>query len=144
MFAARASPPETSRIMCLTAESDDSRCLASPRTPEKRLPTPCRTTPTPFRARQSPYVLIRIGIVSLSLLTMPLGNPPSAGTLEFKEADTLPQITNMFFTTTKIGLLSQDGRGFVLDRNTNRIEQSDIGVFDRLFPEPRPPAPYEK
>lgn len=95
-------------------------------------------------ARQSPYVVIRIGIVSLSLLTIPLGNPPSAGTLEFKEADTLPSITNMFFTTAKIGLLSQDGRAFVLDRNTNRIEQFDIGVFDRLFPEPRPPAPYEK
>lgn len=63
--------------------------------------------------------------------------------MEFEEADTLPQVDNLLFSASQIGIVSQDGRWFALDRQTHQVHQLDAVQFAQWFPKPWPPQPYE-
>jgi hypothetical protein len=58
--------------------------------------------------------------------------------------DTLPQTENIVFSKRNVGIISKDGRYFVLDRKTETLQQVDAQAFSKQFPEPWPPKPYEK
>lgn len=64
-------------------------------------------------------------------------------TLEFEEGDTLPRIENFLFTASSVGIISKDGRHFVLDRHTEDLQQVETQSFGQHFPGPWPPKPYE-
>lgn len=86
---------------------------------------------------QSPLLLIGL-LISFSAANA-LGNM-----LEFEDVDTLPQVENMVFTASSVGIVSKDGRHFVLDRQTQDLQQVDEPAFTQQFLKPWPPKPYEQ
>jgi hypothetical protein len=90
-------------------------------------------------SRFTPSVLRLFAVlVILVLTTETWGNR-----LEFEEADTLPQVENILFSVSHVGVVSQDGRLFALDRQTQRVHQLDAPMFAQQYPKPWPPKPYE-
>ncbi|NOS81116.1 MAG: hypothetical protein HOP32_05980 [Nitrospira sp.] len=88
---------------------------------------------------RSKYSMIPLaGILIVVLATETWG-----GLLEFEEVDTLPQVENILFTASHVGIVSHDGRLFSLDRQTQDVQQLDSRTFTQQFPEPWPPKPYE-
>jgi hypothetical protein len=80
----------------------------------------------------------------LSLVTiLALATETWGGRIEYEEADSLPQIDNLLFSDSQIGIVSQDGRWFTLDRQTHQVHQLDATQFAQQFPKPWPPQPYE-
>lgn len=65
-------------------------------------------------------------------------------TLEFQDRDTLPQSENIVFAKQHVGIISTDGRYFVLERKTELLQGVNAETFTRQFPSPWPPQPYEK
>ena len=63
---------------------------------------------------------------------------------EFENVDTLPQTENIVFSKRNVGIISKDGRYFVLERKTDRLKQVDAQSFAHQFTGPWPPKPYEK
>ncbi len=88
------------------------------------------------RFKQSMIHLAAVLIVVLATETW-------GGLLEFEEVDTLPQVENILFTASHVGIVSHDGRLFSLDRQTQDVQQLDSQTFSRQFPKPWPPKPYE-
>lgn len=93
---------------------------------------PNRRTPTPSLSRLLALVMI------LALATETWG-----GLLEFEETDILPQVEDLVFSTSQVGLVSHDGRWFALDRQTHQVHQLDAVQFAQQFPKPWPPPPFE-
>ena len=81
---------------------------------------------------------LTVAAVMLALATEGWG-----GRLEFEEKDTLPQVENLLFSASQVGIVSHDGRRFALDRQTRQVQQLDAAQFAQQFPKPWPPLPYE-
>lgn len=67
----------------------------------------------------------------------------TAGGIEFRETDTLPYVENILFSPSSVGIVSQDGRLFRLDRQTDAVRQLDTQAFAQQFPQPWPPKPSD-
>ncbi len=67
----------------------------------------------------------------------------TAGGIEFRETDTLPYVENILFSPSSVGIVSQDGRLFRVDRQTHAVQQLDAQTFARQFPQPWPPKPFD-
>lgn len=67
----------------------------------------------------------------------------TAGGIEFRETDTLPYVENILFSPSSVGIVSQDGRLFRVDRQTHDVEQLDASTFAQQFPQPWPPKPFD-
>ena len=85
------------------------------------------------------YPLFLVSLLVSFFATNALGNM-----LEFEDVDTLPQTENILFSESRVGIISKDGRYFVLDRKTDEFQQVDEQAFTQQFPGPWPPKPYEK
>ena len=89
-----------------------------------------------FRSKQS---MIQLAAVWMVLLA----NETWGNRLEFEEVDTLPQVENILFTASHVGIMSKDGRLFAFDRTTQNVQLLDLQTFSQQFPKPWPPKPYE-
>ena len=67
----------------------------------------------------------------------------TAGGIEFRETDTLPHVENILFSPSSVGIVSQDGRLFRVDRQTHAVHQLDAQAFAQQFPKPWPPKPFD-
>lgn len=67
----------------------------------------------------------------------------TAGGIEFRETDTLPYVENILFSPSSVGIVSQDGRFFRIDRQTQDVRQLDAQAFAQQFPKPWPPKPSD-
>lgn len=82
-------------------------------------------------------VLVLIGFLSgISTLS-------TAGGIEFRDTDTLPYVENILFSPSSLGIVSQDGRLFRVDRQTHAVHQLDVQTFAQQFPKPWPPKPSD-
>lgn len=66
-----------------------------------------------------------------------------AGSIEFQDIDTLPYVENILFSPSSVGVVSQDGRLFRLDRQTHDVQQLDGPTLAQQFPQPWPPKPSD-
>lgn len=85
-------------------------------------------------------------IFAVLVLTGPLSGTSTlstAGGIEFRETDTLPEVENILFSPIAVGIVSQDGRLFRVDRKTRDVQQLDAQAFAQQFPKPWPPKPYD-
>lgn len=67
----------------------------------------------------------------------------AAGGIEFRETDTLPYVENILFNPSSVGIVSQDGRLFRVDRQVQDVQQLDAQTFAQQFPKPWPPKPSD-
>lgn len=86
------------------------------------------------------YSIIQLEIF---LLTVVLASDTWGNRLEFQEVDTFPQVENILFAVSHVGIISKDGRLFAFDRKTQNVQQLDLQTFSQQFPKPWPPKPYE-
>jgi hypothetical protein len=91
------------------------------------------------RRKPAPSLLRLLALVMI----LALSAETWGGRIEFEEADPLPQVENLLFSASHIGIVSQDGRLFALDRQTQQVRQLDAAQFAQQFPNPWPPQPYE-
>lgn len=82
-----------------------------------------------FRSKQS---MIQLAAVWMVLLA----NEIWGNRLEFEEVDTLPQVENILFTASHVGIMSKDGRLFAFDRTTQNVQPLDLQTFSQQFPKP--------
>ncbi|MBX3326455.1 MAG: hypothetical protein U0223_19470 [Nitrospira sp.] len=77
------------------------------------------------------------------LLTTVCSRATLAGLLEFEETDTLPYVENILFSASTVGILSKDGRYFLIDRKTEHVHQVDEAAVVQAIPRPWPQKPWE-
>lgn len=72
-----------------------------------------------------------------------ISTPSVAGGIEFRDTDTLPYVENILFSPSSLGIVSQDGRLFRVDRQSHAVHQLDVQTFAQQFPKPWPPKPSD-
>lgn len=86
---------------------------------------------------QTMIALVFTGLVST------ISTVSTAGGIEFREWDTLPYVENILFSPFSLGIVSQNGRLFRVDRRTHEVQQLDAQIFAQEFPKPWPPKPSD-
>jgi|CXWL01.1.fsa_nt_gi hypothetical protein len=77
------------------------------------------------------------------LLVTVFSSATLSGPLEFEETDTLPYVENILFSASTVGIVSKDGRYFLIDRKTENVHQVDEVAVLHALPRPWPPKPWE-
>ncbi|MDC8449350.1 MAG: hypothetical protein LV473_13460 [Nitrospira sp.] len=92
---------------------------------------------------QSRLTVRTMTVLVLTGLLSGVSTISTAGSIEFRETDTLPYVENILFSPSSVGIVSQDGRLFRIDRQTQDVQQLDVQTFAQQFPKPWPPKPSD-
>ena len=91
----------------------------------------------------APLSVRRMTVLVLTGFLFGISTLSTAGGIEFRETDTLPHVENILFSPSSVGIVSQDGRLFRVDRQTHEVQQLDGPTFAQQFPQPWPPNPSD-
>src|SRR5574338_403430 len=93
-----------------------------------------------IRSRWLAQMMIALALMGL---VSSVSTISTAGGIEFRETDTLPYVENILFSPSSVGIVSQDGRLFRVDRQSHDVQQLDAQTFAQQFPTPWPPKPSD-
>lgn len=96
-----------------------------------------------FKLLQSRWTVRTMTALVLTGLLSGVSALSTAVGIEFRETDTLPYVENILFSPSSVGIVSQDGRLFRIDRQTQDVQQLDAQTFAKQFPKPWPPKPSD-